>query len=424
MSECNICVSKYNRTNLCKVTCFACGYEACRQCITQCLQSYGIRCASCSVPWNATFIQSAFPKIWIKKEYQDILLKQDLEMEKAKMPETTALLARIKEDMVRNDLARKQRNMSISRTSAVIRGLLDMKEYNEAYKEYTVFRRREGLGSIEDDRPVNVPDQPCPIDDCRGYLQSWKCNLCSIKICAHCREIEVKDHECDPEIVETVKQILKECRPCPKCKAVISKVSGCDQMWCTMCHTAFSWKGGHIVNGPIHNPHYYEQMFAKAERQEAPQPARVLNPCDLVTIDHIPFTSFTAREHLRLIIESEESLARRFDIAELPEQLRIRFEHLAEPMTDEEWTNKLKRYAREIRFRHDVSAVVHTLNQTVRELITMWYRDGCVKENYPNEEITRLINLTNEEIKRIQTFHAVTRQISVRSNLRFEANTT
>jgi hypothetical protein len=38
----------------------------------------------------------------------------------------------------------------------------------------------------------------------------------------------------------------------------VTVLKNCDQMWCPDCHTAFSWVTGQIVNGVIHNPHYYE----------------------------------------------------------------------------------------------------------------------------------------------------------------------
>lgn len=50
----------------------------------------------------------------------------------------------------------------------------------------------------------------------------------------------------------------KDTKPCPNCGTMICKISGCDQMWCPDCQTAFSWNKGTIEKGIVHNPHYYE----------------------------------------------------------------------------------------------------------------------------------------------------------------------
>ena len=39
---------------------------------------------------------------------------------------------------------------------------------------------------------------------------------------------------------------------------MIFKISGCSQMWCPDCHTAFDWRSGAIETGMVHNPHFYE----------------------------------------------------------------------------------------------------------------------------------------------------------------------
>ena len=92
---------------------------------------------------------------------------------------------------------------------------------------------------------------PCPAPDCKGYLSSaYKCAACSKYACPHCLVVlgvdKDPEHECDPDVVATVEQIKKETKPCPNCGERIGKVDGCNQMWCTKCHTAFDWRTGKI----------------------------------------------------------------------------------------------------------------------------------------------------------------------------------
>jgi hypothetical protein len=96
----------------------------------------------------------------------------------------------------------------------------------------------------------------CIDKNCNGYLnEKFHCELCEIDVCNKCFIKKEEHHECDPELVETCKLIKSEAKPCPNCSEYISKINGCDQMFCTLCGTAFSWNSGVIERGIIHNPH-------------------------------------------------------------------------------------------------------------------------------------------------------------------------
>ena len=102
----------------------------------------------------------------------------------------------------------------------------------------------------------------CPSSECRGFLSSqWKCGLCENWTCPDCHIVKgiVRDcgHICNADELATAKLLDSDTKPCPKCATGIFKIEGCDQMWCTQCHTAFSWKTGHIETA-IHNPHFFE----------------------------------------------------------------------------------------------------------------------------------------------------------------------
>jgi hypothetical protein len=108
----------------------------------------------------------------------------------------------------------------------------------------------------------------CPGVDCRGFLSTqYKCGICDRSACAHClvqyseTDPDGSAHECKQEDKDSVALIKKSCRNCPSCGMSISKIEGCNQMFCTACNTAFDWSTGReIVGRQIHNPHYTEYL--------------------------------------------------------------------------------------------------------------------------------------------------------------------
>ena len=101
----------------------------------------------------------------------------------------------------------------------------------------------------------------CPNEECKGFIdRSYFCELCKTKFCKNCF-VPLKEgveHTCKEEDIATMKDILKNTKPCPKCKSRIYRSSGCAQMFCTFCHTGFDWNTGEIIVGRFHNPHRIE----------------------------------------------------------------------------------------------------------------------------------------------------------------------
>tara|TARA_B110000114_G_scaffold178170_1_gene210863 strand:+ start:130 stop:1161 length:1032 start_codon:yes stop_codon:yes gene_type:complete len=130
-------------------------------------------------------------------------------------------------------------------------------DMEEIYRELE--RLRRGGELVVGEEPKKFI-RKCPTEECKGFMnEDWFCGLCDRHFCEQCNE-EVcdEDHICDSDAVKTMKLLKKDTKPCPKCGTMIQKLSGCRQMWCPECHTAFDWVSGQIEMGRIHNPHYME----------------------------------------------------------------------------------------------------------------------------------------------------------------------
>jgi hypothetical protein len=128
-------------------------------------------------------------------------------------------------------------------------------------------------GAVEQEKRQFV--RACPYTECKGFLSTaWKCGVCENWTCPTCHEGKGLDkdspHECNPDNVATAELLARDSRHCPKCAALIFKINGCDQMYCTQCHTAFSWRTGRVETGTIHNPHYYEYHRANGTLHRNP----------------------------------------------------------------------------------------------------------------------------------------------------------
>ena len=279
--NCLICDEKFNKTKHTLVSCLYCGFGACKECCkTYIVDQPQPKCmgASCGKTWTRRFLLDNFPNSFLQGEWRKSREKIAFDRETAQLPAAQEVMERRK----RIENARG----ALQRVLAQLRDLT--KHYTKEYKkekktflpgsldvpaDFSALRlRKEQLELILNHRinhtgtgthgTVTHFVRACPAEECRGFLSSeWKCGLCKTETCSKCHIIKSSvggaEHTCNPDDVETAKLLAKDTKPCPKCHTGIFKIDGCDQMWCTQCHTAFSWRTGALEHH-IHNPHYYE----------------------------------------------------------------------------------------------------------------------------------------------------------------------
>ena len=216
---------------------------------------------NCRVPWNREFLDLHVSKSWREgplKEHRAAFL---FDRERSMLPAT--------QPAVEIELQKRAYAAEIPDLVAKCSALKDeLANAQDQLTRYQFFiRNGHHLGSgptPEKEKRKFVA--ACP-SDCRGFLSTaYKCGTCQVQYCADCREPkpsapeDAEIHTCDPALVATIAAIVKDSKPCPNCGTAISKVSGCDQMYCTSCDTAYSYETGKVATGVIHNPHYFERM--------------------------------------------------------------------------------------------------------------------------------------------------------------------
>lgn len=260
ITDCSICTEKYNNSTLKQIPCEYgdCTFSACKACIRTYLLSTANdpHCMMCKKGWTEEFIVKHLNRSFVISDYKVHRRTLLLDREISKLPETMHAAERYsrieQQRVVCTDLLAQMKE------ARKVLDDLQTRLYAEQRKLALIRTGKEG-GEVERKKFI----MPCPNNDCRGYLSSqYKCELCNLHTCSDCHEIigyrKDDPHTCKEENVQSAELIKKETKPCPTCGTRISKISGCDQMWCPECHKAFSWRTGLVDNGVIHNPHFYQ----------------------------------------------------------------------------------------------------------------------------------------------------------------------
>ena len=243
---CNVCDNENKK----KVMCPYCKYNACQQCTEKYLLEtvHEYHCMSCRKEWSDDFVDSFASPTFFKK-YRTRTEMLLLEKEKTLLPQTQKAVIHYEQ---MNNI-----NSDIKHLYDKIKTI----QYNIKLLQLKKVEHQKHLCS----KKVYSYKCGCPYENCKGYINSdtYACDLCMKNVCTECLEQLCDNHQCKEEILNSIKLINKECKSCPNCNTIIYRISGCDHMWCTTCHTHFNWNTLVIERGILHNPHYYEYMSSK-----------------------------------------------------------------------------------------------------------------------------------------------------------------
>jgi hypothetical protein len=330
------------------------------------------------------------------------------EREKALLPQTQLEIEEDKKkEKIREQVALlREQQRKIERQIHLLTSSLDNKEEKK-----------------EEKKIVNII--PCSKNNCRGFLNDQSiCGICETKHCKKCR-IEVPqdddEHKCNPDTLETIKMLEKETKPCPKCYTRISKISGCDQMWCTQCKTAFSWTRGTVENGVIHNPHYWQYLNAQGRDLEevnrvhggGQQPRQ--NECLTIQDMAQRIEDSRVRELCRKLLHISAYEMPKFRTTTYIERNRdIRKQYLLGVIDDKKFKRTLHMREKKELYKDEILQILDMLINVARDVTLKFYNDYIA--NYRNKnksktesdsivkyskELTKIANYSKDEITKV-----------------------
>lgn len=254
--QCPVCVQTINKTTRAPVACPMCGYTTCRTCYQHfCLDRQEKQCMQCHIVHTQEFFRQNVARNFRLVPWRSCVEAKLFDAERAQFATTMKTANKWKQLQDTHDRS-SRRIADLTEEIATERCRM-----GEASRDIARLLNSDTVDDIDHECAATDAHPPCSKADCRGFVIDGSiCGLCRQLYCRMCREQLAPQHVCNPDTLHTLLFVRSDTRPCPKCSVRIHRIDGCDQMFCTQCKTAFSYRTGDISTGRIHNPHYFEYM--------------------------------------------------------------------------------------------------------------------------------------------------------------------
>ena len=271
IGECSICVSDMTKSDI--ISCEMCKNSSCKDCFKRFIldHEFKSKCMHCKSKITREFIIQNLDEDWLKNEYKQFRRKHLFNVEKSKFVDTQGAA----------NIYMKAKEMIVKLPFDPVSGQFNgnIHNYNKYTAQFNAFHDAMlcisdyGLGWEDHDFESGLKKESkslkktikCPYSNCAGIIpiseeNELMCAMCYGTVCTKCQEAThgSSNHKCNEDTVKTINDMRDNTRSCPVCSALIFKIEGCDQMFCTQCHTTFSWNTARIERGFQHNPHYLD----------------------------------------------------------------------------------------------------------------------------------------------------------------------
>lgn len=369
--SCVICCDDFSAKSTC-VNCPYCDFESCQNCIQRFMIDQKVsKCMNnkCGKEWTRQDMAKKLKKTWMSNDWKKNRENVLYDREKALLP-ATQLVAKQRED-----------NEKIQHEIDELSNLIKSLHVRKCNLERQLRLQDYGESSYTKKNSYFV--RACPIEDCRGFLDNdWTCGLCMKKACKKCHNIieDPSTHQCNKDDVATATLLAKDTKPCPKCNTGIFKIEGCNQMWCTQCHTAFDWVTGRLESN-VHNPHYFAYMNSINQNDHNQELAYVCGETldvNVVSVLNIQMRYLKEaageRQTVNFIIESinhlrDVEIPHKYRTSNTENNLELRVKFLRGAIDEESFKILVQRANKAYEKKREIYQICDLLQRTVTEIV-------------------------------------------------------